>query len=269
MVPDAFQSVFLQKIIESLRALSREAMDNLAVRWRSFVDKQHQSALGNAMMSVFLYAVLALALFAFFYTAFNASTLPPLYNAATVTGSVKLDGAASPIPVSLYGALVGSTQTSYNVTVSPSALPVTATVSGGGIFVLIVLLVSGDFIGRLCTLVKLPALFGCLLIGLIYKIAVPTVMAGLPPAVLKCFKDAAFSIILFRAGINFDEVVVRREFPQISKNFLIPLLLEVVFSSLAAYGLLPNFGVPWCIFAGALASHQCFRCCRFACGTAK
>ena len=239
-------------------------MVNLAVRWRSFVDKQHQSTLGNAIMSVFLYAVLALALFAFFYTAFNASTLPPLYNAATVTGSVKLDGAsASPIPVSLYGALVGSTQTSYNVTVSASALPATAAVSGGGIFVLIVLLVSGDFIGRLCTLVKLPALFGCLLIGLMYKIAVPTVMAGLPPAVLKCFKDAAFSIILFRAGINFDDVVIRREFPQISKNFLIPLLLEVVFAALAAYGLLPNFGVPWCIFAGTTSTltSQHFFCC--------
>ena len=116
--------------------------------------------------------------------------------------------------------------------------------------------------GRLSNLVKLPPLFGCLLIGLIYKIAIPTVVAGLPPAVLKCFKDAAFSIILFRAGINFDDEVVRRELLQISKNFFVPLLLEVAFAALAAYGLLPNFGAPWCIFAGKLTHLQMLSCLR-------
>ena len=127
---------------------------------------------------------------------------------------------------------------------------------------LILLLVSGDLVGRIFTLVKLPPLFGCLLMGLIYKIAIPTVVAGLPPAVLKCFKDAAFSIILFRAGINFDDAVVRRELLQISKNFLVPLLLEVIFAALAAYGLLPNFGLPWCIFAGKLTHTQMLACLR-------
>ena len=104
---------------------------DLAFRWHSFVDELRHNALGNAIISVFIYAVLALSLFLFFYTAFNASTLPPLYNSATITGNVRLDGTSAAIPVSLSGALVGSTQMSYNVSVSGSALPATATVSGG------------------------------------------------------------------------------------------------------------------------------------------
>ncbi|XP_014288883.1 sodium/hydrogen exchanger 9B2 [Halyomorpha halys] len=112
----------------------------------------------------------------------------------------------------------------------------------GGLFQLLVLLLVAEAGGQICKLIKLPALLGMLIAGIVLKTSGFFQLYGVYPDLVIVSRNLALSVILIKAGLGLDPTALSRLKFTVLRLAVLPCICEACGAALVANLL---FGVPW------------------------
>ncbi|BES88710.1 Hypothetical protein NTJ_01518 [Nesidiocoris tenuis] len=113
---------------------------------------------------------------------------------------------------------------------------------GGNVFNIYVLLVLANIAGIISRLIRLPGLFGMLLVGIVLKSVGFYSLSGPYAEISSLAREFALAIILTKAGMALDPDVLRKNAFTVIKLSLLPCIGEAITAAVASHYII---GLPW------------------------
>lgn len=112
----------------------------------------------------------------------------------------------------------------------------------GDLFKLLVLVIVAYIVGIGFTYIRLPALLGMLITGVIFKTVGFIQFSGVYRDIIKILRNMSLSVILIKAGLGLDATALRKMSYMVIKLAIIPCCAEAVAAAVLSHYII---GFPW------------------------